>query len=104
MAKKTSWPSKKELDKILDELEQVEGSLHLNSDASALDKFRFQLCQRLLAYKMKHDLKQRELAEKLGIDEAVMSKVLHHRIEKISTDKLIEYVQIIEPDVNLLVA
>lgn len=104
MAKKTKWPSKKELDKVLDELDQTEGSLHLNADASALDKFRFQLCQRLLSYKIQHNLKQRELAEKLDIDEAIMSKVLHHRIEKISTDKLIEYVQIIEPDINLLVA
>lgn len=103
MAKKTNWPLQKDLDLILDELDSNEGSLHLNADATALDKFRFQLCQRLLAYKMKHGLKQRELAEKLSVDESIVSKVLHHRIEKISTDKLIEYVQIIEPGVNLLV-
>lgn len=104
MSKKTNWPSKKDLDKLLNELDQVEGSLHLSADATALDKFRFQLCQRLLGYKIEHGLKQRDLADKLNVDEAIVSKVLHHRIEKISTDKLIEYVQIIEPDVNLLVA
>ena len=104
MGKKTNWPSKKDLDRLLDELDQVEGSLHLSADATTLDKFRFQLCQRLLGYKMEHSLKQRELADKLGVDESIVSKVLHHRIDKISTDKLIEYVQIIEPNVNLLVA
>lgn len=104
MSKKTNWPTKKDLDRILNELEEVEGSIHLNDDASALEKFRFQLCQRLLSYKIENSLKQRELAEKLNIDEAIVSKVLHHRIDKISTDRLIEYVQTIEPSVNLLVA
>lgn len=104
MSKKTNWPTKKDLNHVLDQLEQAEGSINLNADASALEKFRFQLCQRLLNYKLEKNLKQRELADKLGIDEAIMSKVLHHRIDKISTDKLIEYVQTIEPDVNLFVA
>lgn len=98
------WPSKKNLDKILPELEKREGTKHLGKDASPLDKFRWELCQKLVKYKLKNNLKQRELAELLGIDESQVSRVLRHRIDKISTDKLAEFVLTLEPTTNLKVS
>ena len=104
MAKKKKWPSQKDLDKIMPELEKAEGSLHLNDDATPLERFRFQLCQKLLKYKIDNKIKQRDLADQLGINESIISKIFHHRIENISTDRLIEYVQSIEPNLDLRVA
>ena len=98
------WPSKEDLDKILPELEKVEGTLHLNKDAGPLDRFRWELCQRILKYKMGHDLKQKELAKMLNIDEPQMSRILRHRIENVSTDKLASFVLKLEPSVELKVS
>jgi predicted XRE-type DNA-binding protein len=98
------WPNKEELDKILPELEKVEGTLHLNKNASPLDRFRWELCQRILKYQIEHDLKQKELAKMLNIDEPQMSRILRHRIEKVSTDKLASFVLKLEPGVELKVS
>ena len=104
MSKKKNWPNKSDLDRIMPELEKAQGSLHLNDNASPLEKFRFQLCQKLLRYKVEGKISQRELASELGINESIVSKIFHHRIENISTDRLIEYVQVIEPNIDLRVA
>lgn len=100
---KTKWPSRKELDKVLKELEHAEGTLHLNEGASPLEQFRWELCQRIIAYMRVHNLKQKDLAKKLGIDEPEMSRILRHRIEKVSTDKLARMVQELDPDIKLRV-
>lgn len=98
------WPSRKELDAVLKRLEKTEGTLHLRENATPLEKFRWELCQRLIAYKRIHGLKQKELAERLGLDEPEMSRILHHRIDKVSTDKLVGLLQELNPDIELKVS
>jgi predicted XRE-type DNA-binding protein len=100
---KIKWPSKRELDLVLRDLEESEGSLHLNADATPLEQFRYDLCQRLIAYMRINRMKQKELAKKLGIDEPEMSRILRHRIEKVSTDKLARMVQELDPTIKLQV-
>ncbi len=100
----TKWPSRKTLDRIMKDLEKSEGTMHLNDEATPLEKFRWSLCQKLLVYMRKNNLKQRDLATQLGIDEPEMSRILHHRIERVSTDKLARMVQELEPDVKLKVS
>lgn len=97
------WPSKSELERILPELEKAEGTKHLSNGASSLERFRWELCQRILKYKVEHGLKQKEIAKILGIDEPQMSRILRHRIDKISTDKLANFVLKLEPGVELRV-
>lgn len=101
--KMPKWPPRKELDKILKELEKAEGTIHLNEDATPLEHFRWELCQRLIAYMHANGLKQKDLAKMLGIDEAEMSRILRYHIDKVSTDKLARMVQILDPDVKLQV-
>ena len=98
------WPSRENLGKILSELEKVEGTLHLNKDAGPLESFRWELCQRILKYQVTHSLKQKELAKMLDIDEPQMSRILRHRIDNISTDKLVGFVLKLEPNVELKVS
>ncbi len=92
------FPNEKELEKIRKESEQWEGSLALNSDATPLEKFRFQICQELLLYKQKNNLKNIALAEKLEMPEADLSRILRHRIEGISTDRLLGLLNKINPN------
>jgi predicted XRE-type DNA-binding protein len=55
-------------------------------------------------YKQKHDLTVEELAKALGTDKAKVSKILRHRIESFSTDRLLTLLQIIYPETKLRVA
>ena len=46
-------------------------------------------------------MSQRALAKKLAIDQPQMSRILHYRIDKVSTDKLIQLLLIIEPETKI---
>ncbi len=98
------FPKKSEIKKVLKELEKSSGTLALASDATPLEKFRFDLCQKFIVYKIENKLNQKQLAETLGIDEAKVSKILHHRIQEFSTDRLISLYFILNPDLKLKVA
>ena len=98
------FPKKTEVDKILKKLLKDEGTLALSKNATVLEKFRFDLCQKFLRYKIENDLTQKQLANELEIDEAKVSKILHHRIKEFSTDRLISLYSKLEPNVKLRVA
>lgn len=101
-------PSKVQINKALKKLRKVEGTLappaDPSADPSALEKFRFDIQQKFVAYKMKMKLSQREMAKSLEIDEGKMSKILHNRINEFSTDRLISLYEIINPEVKLKVS
>ncbi len=97
------FPSRSEIKRVLKKLENVEGSLALDPNASPLDKFRYQICQKFLIFKRENKLTQKDLAELIGVDEPKMSKILHHRIHEFSTDRLIELYTKIEPNLKLMI-
>ena len=97
------FPNKTELERALKKLEKVDGTLALKSDATPLEKFRFDLCQKFIKYKKSHGLNQKELAGVLGIDEPKVSKILRHRIDEFSTDRLIELYSRLDPELKLRV-
>ena len=98
------YPSKEKL-KILDEkLKKFEGTLMVGPSSSPAETFRWELCQRLVRYMVEKGLSQVEFAKLLGIDQARVSEVIHHRIDKVSTDKLIAYNEITDPKVQFKIA
>ena len=97
------FPDKKEIDRALKKTEKSEGSLALKANPTPLERFRFDLCQKFIKYKKNHDLNQKELAIALKIDEPKVSKILHHRIDEFSTDRLIELYSRLEPNLKLKV-
>ncbi len=98
------FPNKKTLDSMRKKLEKAEGTLMISPDASPLEKFRWDLCQKFVRYKMDHDLSQDQLAGLLGVDKAKVSKILHHRIDEFSTDRLVSLYQKIDPDIVIKVS
>lgn len=96
-------PGKAELMRALKRLEKVEGSLALADDASPLERFRYDICQQFIKYKIRNKVSQREISQILEIDEAKISKILHHNIEEFSTDRLISLYSKLVPDVKLKV-
>ncbi len=98
-----AFPKEKQLAVIRKKLEKAEGTLMLPEKATPLEKFRWDLCQKFVRYKRENDLTLDEIAEPLGIDKGKVSKILRHRIDEFSTDRLIGYLQILYPDTKLKV-
>jgi len=49
-------------------------------------------------------LTQVEFAKLLGVDQSRISEIVNHRIDKVSTDKLISYNELINPKVEFKIA
>ena len=96
-------PDSKSIKKTLKKLEKAEGTLMISPDATPLERLRWDLCQKFIVYKRKNKLNQKQLSEKLGVDEAKMSKILRHRIEEFSTDRLMNLYQQLDPEIKIRV-
>ena len=72
--------------------------------SSPAEKFRWELCQILVKYMTEKNLSQVEFAKLLGIDQSRISEIVNHRIDKVSTDKLIAYNEKINPKVEFRIA
>lgn len=95
------FPSEKQLAKMRKKLDKADGSLVLPPHATPLEKFRYEICRQFVIYQRKHQLKCKELAKIVGVDESVMSKVLRYRNERFTTDKLIQMLSKIHPKHDL---
>lgn len=98
-----AFPDEKTLKRMRARLDKVEGTLMISPTATPLQKLRWDLCQKFVRYTRERDLTQDELAKVLGVDKAKVSKILHHRIEEFSTDRLITLYQQINPDIKFKV-
>jgi predicted XRE-type DNA-binding protein len=97
------WPSKKDLDQVKKRLRKTLPSKPLLRNASNVDRIRYNLCEKFVIYKNSQKITQRELAAKIGINEALMSKILHYHFEEFTIDRLLRYLSEIYPDVELKV-
>jgi predicted XRE-type DNA-binding protein len=97
------YPDEKDIKSFMDQLssDEVLGSSVLPQNASESDKVKFKLCSKIVEYKLKHNLTQKELAEKLGLDEPETSRVLHYKIERYSIERLLNYAKILHPKLTL---
>ncbi len=100
---KMGFPSENELKNIRKKLSRTTGTVMLSKDATVAEKFRWDLCQEFIKYANKNELKNSELAKLLKIHESDVSKILHHRIQRIGTDKLMKLLLIICPAHKLIV-
>ena len=66
------------------------------SDASHTDRIKRDICAELIIYKREHDFNQRELAQKLEISEALVSKILRYRFDEFTLDRLIRYLETLD--------
>ena len=94
----TKWPSKREIEEVLKQLEGAPGSRVISKDASPVDRTKHLICAQFVIYMRTRKISQQELAEKLGIDKAVMSKIVHYHFDEFTIDRLIKYLAILDPD------
>ncbi|MCM0604604.1 MAG: XRE family transcriptional regulator [Xanthomonadaceae bacterium] len=98
-----AFPKESELNKIRKKLEKAEGTLMMPENPTTLEKFRWDLCQKFVKYKHDHDLTLEQMGKIMGIDKGKVSKILRHRIEDFSTDRLIVYLEALYPETKLKV-
>jgi predicted XRE-type DNA-binding protein len=94
------FPSPEKLRQRDEKLKKVKGTLMVGPSSTPSEKFRWKLCQNLLKYMVKNNMNQSQFADFLGIDQSRISEIVHHRIDKVSTDKLISYNEKIDPSIN----
>ena len=99
-----AFPNKAQLKRVLKKLENAEGTLSPSANPTPLEKFRHDIQQKFVGYKLERKISQREMGELLGIDEGKVSKILHNRLNEFSTDRLITLYGKLNPAVKLKVS
>jgi predicted XRE-type DNA-binding protein len=91
----SKWPKKTDIEEVLKKLDSDDGlySRAIPSDAPLTDRIKRDMCAELIIYKREHDLNQRELAQKLEISEALVSKILRYRFDEFTIDRLVRYLE-----------
>jgi predicted XRE-type DNA-binding protein len=97
-------PNKKEIEKILKELEKVEPTRTLPDDASTADRLKYELCKQFVLYIQDNKITQKELADQIGVDPARISEIVKYRIELFTVDRLLDYLELLKPKLNVIVA
>lgn len=96
------WPSEKELRKMDKILEKAPATRMLPSNATPVEKFKYELCRQFVIYlNQNKQLSQRQLAKRLKTSEARVSEIVHYHLDKVTTDRLIGYLGIIRPGLEI---
>jgi predicted XRE-type DNA-binding protein len=91
------WPPREDIEEVLKRLEanpERYGRIVPN-DAPPLDLMKRDLCAQFVIYKRENKISQRDLAQKLEIDEALVSKILRYHFDEFTLDRLIRYLAIL---------
>ena len=57
------------------------------------DRIKYDVCAEFIVYKRENNLNQRELAQKLEISEALVSKILRYQFTEFTIDHLLRYLE-----------
>jgi predicted XRE-type DNA-binding protein len=97
------FPSAKRLEEVTKRLSnpRILGSSLLPDNAGPVDRTKYKACEMIIRYRQKAGIKQKALADILGIDEARMSEVLHYKIENFTLDRLVGYAEKLYPNLKL---
>jgi predicted XRE-type DNA-binding protein len=98
---KSRFPSEAEIREMRDLLSKGPASRPLPKNASQIDKVKYQICKEFVVYKNSRKITQKALAEKIDIDESLISKILHYNIDEFTIDRLIKFLTTLHPGVNL---
>ena len=98
------WPDEAVLKPIRDRLSDPNykgGSQALPSNATEVDRAKYELCKLVVRYKRENQILQKDIAKKLGIDESRASDILRKKIKGFTLDRLVGYGEILYPGLKL---
>ena len=97
----TKWPSEKELEQARSKYSKGIASRPLRKDASKSERLKHLLCSKFIIYKQENKLTGRTMAGIIGIEESLVSKILHYHYDEFSSDRLLEFLSKIYPNFEL---
>ena len=87
--------SEQEFEQILQELENPnyvgEGFWSLPENPTALERSKYDICQKILTYQRKHKLTDKKLAKRINLTTGETENILFCRIDYFTLDRLIVY-------------
>lgn len=100
---KAIFPTESELQEMREKLSKGPASKPLPKNATVVDKIKYQVCKEFVVYINTTKITQKALAEKIGIDEALMSKVLHYNIDEFTVDRLVKFLAELHPGLHITI-
>jgi predicted XRE-type DNA-binding protein len=90
----SKWPKREAIEDIMKTLNDENSWSHGPGMAvSQVDCIKYDISSEFIIYKREKNLNQRELAQKLEIGEALVSKILRHKLEDFTIDRLVRYLE-----------
>ena len=88
------WPQPKDIEAVTREQNGGDDwSFGPGMAETVADKIKYNVCAEFIVYKRENNLNQRELAQKLEISEALVSKILRYQFTEFTIDRLLRYVE-----------
>src|SRR6185503_8310785 len=84
---------KEEYKKYLEELEDPNyqgGSWALPENATPLEQFKYEICQKVIRYKRNNKLTTEEIAKKIQLTKPETEDILYYRLDYFTLDRLME--------------
>lgn len=89
---------KKQVARILSAIENVEQPPVIDHEtASKSDILKYRLCQEFIKILKQENITQAELARRLNVDKAIVNKIVLHKIDTFTIDRLIDLFSSIRP-------
>lgn len=98
---KTKWPSEVQINEMREKLSKGPASRPLSRDATLVDRIKHDICREFVIYKNSSKITQKALAEKIGLDEALMSKILHYNTDEFTIDRLVKFLAALYPNAEV---
>lgn len=99
-----NMPNEKTLKKIRENSEAADPSYTLPSDASHIDRVKYDLCQRFVKHILENKITQKELSNNLNMDPARLNEIVKYKIHLFTLDKLFEFATRLDPNLQISVA
>lgn len=96
-----NFPFESEMKKVRDLLSKGDASRLISKNASTSDKMKYLICEKIVEYKLKNNVTQRALAEKLQENESLVSKVVHYHIDEFTVDRLLNFLNSIYQNITI---
>lgn len=99
--RKNKFPSENLLQDVQRKLVLHKGSRLLPKHATIIERTKYEMCEKFVIYFNEQNISQKKMAERLEINESVMSKILHYHIDEFTTDFLIKNLEKIYKEIYL---
>ena len=104
--KRAAFPDEKTLRRVREKFSDLNyrgGNLALPANATEAERAKYQLCQLIAKYQREHGLLQKQIAEKIGVDESRVSDILRGKFESFTLDRLIAYAKKLHPNLRVTI-